>query len=169
MNIEKKIIIENYNNNQELIKYVSKILKIHIERLKIIEKYNNNKIDYIVPKLYCDEVCTQDHYKKSILNNQFILIISNKIIYINNNKEFQNYQNTNILKRYIIFEDCCKSFIVCEKTFMKIEKYKKMDSIILIRNKDILNTQICDKVKLIIDDFINKNNVKNSLWEKEIM
>ena len=38
MNIDKNIILENYNNNNELIKYVSKILKIHIERLKNYRK-----------------------------------------------------------------------------------------------------------------------------------
>ena len=43
---------------------------------------------------------------------------------------------------------------------MKIEKYKKMKSIILIRDEELLNTQLCDKIKLIIDDLINKNNKK---------
>ena len=168
MNIDKNIILENYNNNNELIKYVSKILKIHIERLKIIEKYNNNNenMDHVVCKFYRERVCVQSDNNKFILNNQFILIISDdEIIYIDNNKEFQNYQSNNILKKYIIFEDCCKSFIVCKKTLMKIEKYKKMKSIILIRDEELLNTQLCDKIKLIIDDLINKNNIKNSLWK----
>ena len=35
--INKNIILENYNSNVELIKYLSEILNIHIERLKIIK------------------------------------------------------------------------------------------------------------------------------------
>ena len=166
MNIDKNIIVGNYNNNDELIKYISKIFKIHIERLKIIEKYNNNETIYHEgSKLYRKDVCIPGN-NKFILNNQFILIISEyEIIYIDNNKEFKNYQSNNILKKYIIFEDCCKSFNVCKETLMYIEKYKKMNSIILIRDEEILNTQLCDKIKLFIDNFINKNNLKVNLWD----
>ena len=42
MEIDKNIVIENYNNDDDLIKYISKTLNIHIERLKIIEKFCEN-------------------------------------------------------------------------------------------------------------------------------
>ena len=88
MNINKTTIEENYNNDNELIKYISDTLNIHIERLKIIEKKNNNN----------DKVI--------ILNNQFILIICDKEIkYLKQNKDLQEYQEINIIQNYIIIED----------------------------------------------------------------
>ena len=35
---DKNMVLEKYNDDIELIKYISETLNIHIERLKIIEK-----------------------------------------------------------------------------------------------------------------------------------
>lgn len=147
MNINKNIIIKNLNNDNELIKYISDTLNIHTERLKIIEK-KNNSIDNI--------------QKINILNNQFILIISDKEIkYIKENKDLQKYQENNIIQNYIIIED-----IIQNNNIEYEKKYNKItNSIIIINNENILSSEFCDEIINIIDEIINnkKNNIEK--WE----
>lgn len=147
MNINKNIIIKNLNNDNELIKYISDTLNIHTERLKIIEK-KNNSIDNI--------------QKINILNNQFILIISDKEIkYIKKNKDLQKYQENNIIQNYIIIED-----IIQNNNIEYEKKYNKItNSIMIINNENILSSEFCDEIINIIDEIINnkKNNIEK--WE----
>ena len=144
MNIDKNIIIENYNNDNNLIKYISEILNIHIERLKIIEKNNNNTKKLI------------------ILNNQFILIICDEEIkYIKKYKDLQNYQENNIIQNYIIIEDITQNNHIIYK-----KKYNKLsNSIMIINDKDILSSEYCDEVISIIDEVIDNKKNRIEKWE----
>ncbi len=144
MVINKNIIIENYNNDNDLIKYISEILNIHIERLKITEKNNNNTKKLI------------------ILNNQFILIICDEEIkYIKKYKDLQNYQENNIIQNYIIIED------ITQNNNIKYEKKhnKLSNSIMIINDKDILSSEYCDKVISIIDEVIDNKKNRIEKWE----
>lgn len=144
MEINKNIITENYNNDNELIKYISEILNIHIERLKIIEKKNDNTEKII------------------ILNNQFILIICNeKIKYIKINKDLQGYQENNIIENYIIIED------ITQNNNIKYEKEhsKLTNCIMIINDKTILNSEYCDEIISIIDEVIDNKKNKIEKWE----
>lgn len=143
MNIDKNIIIENYNNDNNLIKYISEILNIHIERLKIIEKNNNNTKKLIIS------------------NNQFILIICDEEIkYIKKYKDLQKYQENNIIQNYIIIED------ITQNNNIKYGKHIKLtNSIIIINNKDILSSEYCDEVISIIDEVIDNKKNKIEKWE----
>ena len=144
MNIDKNIIVENYNNNDELIKYISGTLHIHIERLKIIEKNNNNTKKLIIS------------------NNQFILIICDKEIkYIKTNKDLQEYQENNIIQNYIIIED------ITQNNNIKYEKKhnKLTNSIMIINNENILSSEYCDKVISIIDEVIDNKKNRIEKWE----
>ena len=144
MEINKNIITENYNNDNELIKYISEILNIHIERLKIIEKNNNNTKKLIIS------------------NNQFILIICDKEIkYIKTNKDLQEYQENNIIENYIIIED------ITQNNNIKYEKKhnKLTNSIMIINNENILSSEYCDKVISIIDEVIDNKKNRIEKWE----
>jgi len=144
MEINKNIIIENYNNDDDLIKYISKILNIHIERLKIIEKKNDNTEKII------------------ILNNQFILIICDEEIkYIKINKDLQKYQENNIIQNYIIIED------ITQNNNIKYEKKhnKLSNSIMIINDKDILSSEYCDEIISIIDEVIDNKKNRIEKWE----
>jgi hypothetical protein len=144
MEINKNIIVENYNNDNDLIKYISEILNIHIERLKITEKNNNNTKKLI------------------ILNNQFILIICDEEIkYIKINKDLQKYQENNIIQNYIIIED------ITQNNNIKYEKkHNKLSNFIMIINdKDILSSEYCDKVISIIDEVIDNKKNEIEKWE----
>ena len=144
MNIDKNIIVENYNNNDELIKYISGTLHIHIERLKIIEKNNNNTKKLIIS------------------NNQFILIICDKEIkYIKTNKDLQEYQENNIIENYIIIED------ITQNNNIKYEKKhnKLTNSIMIINNENILDSNYCDEIISIIDEVIDNKKNRIEKWE----
>lgn len=144
MNINKDKIEENYNNDNELIKYISDTLNIHIERLKIIEKKNNNTDNL------------------NILDNQFILIITDKEIkHIKKNKDLQEYQENNIIQNYIIIED-----IIQNNNVKYNKKHNNLtNSIMIINDENILSSDFCDEIITIIDEIIdtNKNNVEK--WE----
>lgn len=144
MNIDKNIIIENYNNDNNLIRYISEILNIHIERLKIIEKNNNNTKKLIIS------------------NNQFILIICDEEIkYIKKYKDLQKYQENNIIQNYIIIEDITQNNHIIYK-----KKYNKLsNSIMIINDKDILSSEYCDKVISIIDEVIDNKKNRIEKWE----
>lgn len=144
MEINKNIIIGNYNNDDDLIKYISKTLNIHIERLKIIEKKNDNTEKII------------------ILDNQFILIICDEEIkYIKINKDLQGYQEDNIIENYIIIED------ITQNNNIKYErKHNKLtNSIMIINNENILSSEYCDKVISIIDEVIDNKKNRIEKWE----
>ena len=144
MEINKNIIIENYNNDDDLIKYISKTLNIHIERLKIIEKKNDNTEKII------------------ILDNQFILIICDEEIkYIKINKDLQGYQENNIIENYIIIEDITQNNHIIYK-----KKYNKLsNSIMIINNENILSSEYCGKVISIIDEVIDNKKNRIEKWE----
>jgi len=142
--INKNIILENYNNNVEIIKYLSEILNIHIERLKIIEKKNNNTEKLI------------------ILNNQFILIIcDNEIKYIKKNIDLQEYQENNIITKYIIIQD-----IIQDNNIKSNEKKNIINnSIMIINDENILSSKYCDEIINIIDEIIENKKNKVEKWE----
>lgn len=142
--INKNIILENYNSNVELIKYLSEILNIHIERLKIIEKKNNNTEKLI------------------ILNNQFILIIcDNEIKYIKKNIDLQEYQENNIITKYIIIQD-----IIQDNNIKSNEKKNIItNSIMIINDENILSSKYCDEIINIIDEIIENKKNKVEKWE----
>jgi hypothetical protein len=144
MNINKNIITKIYDNDNELIKYISETLNIHIERLKIIQKKKNN-IEKII-----------------ILNNQFILIICDKEIkYIKINKDLQKYQKNNIIQNYIIIEDITQNNNIKYK-----RKYNKLsNSIMIINDKDILSSEYCDEIISIIDEVIGNKKNRIEKWE----
>ena len=144
MNIDKNIIIENYNNDNNLIKYISEILNIHIERLKIIEKKNNNTEKLI------------------ILNNQFILIIcDDEIKYIKKNTDLQEYQENNIITKYIIIQD-----IIQDNNIKSNEKKNIItNSIMIINDENILSSKYCDEIINIIDEIIENKKNKVEKWE----
>lgn len=144
MEINKNIITENYNNDNELIKYISEILNIHIERLKIIEKNNNNTKKLIIS------------------NNQFILIICDEEIkYIKKYKDLQKYQENNIIQNYIIIEDITQNNHIIYK-----KKYNKLsNSIMIINDKDILSSEYCDEIISIIDEVIDNKKNRIEKWE----
>ena len=143
MEINKNIIIENYNNDDDLIKYISKTLNIHIERLKIIERKNDNTEKII------------------ILDNQFILIICDEEIKYKKNKDLQGYQENNIIENYIIIED------ITQNNNIKYErKHNKLtNSIMIINNENILSSEYCDKVISIIDEVIDNKKNRIEKWE----
>lgn len=144
MEINKNIITENYNNDNELIKYISKTLNIHIEKLKIIEKKNDNTKKII------------------ILNNQFILIICDEEIkYIKKNKDLQEYQENNIIKNYIVIED------ITQNNNIKYEKkYNRLtNSIMIINDENILSSNYCDEIISIIDEVIDNKKNRIEKWE----
>ena len=143
MEIDKNIVIENYNNDDDLIKYISKTLNIHIERLKIIERKNDNTEKII------------------ILDNQFILIICDEEIKYKKNKDLQGYQENNIIENYIIIED------ITQNNNIKYErKYNKLtNSIMIINNENILSSEYCDKVISIIDEVIDNKKNRIEKWE----
>jgi hypothetical protein len=144
MNINKNIITKIYNNDNELIKYISETLNIHIERLKIIQKKNNNN----------DKVI--------ILNNQFILIISNKEIkYLKQNKDLQEYQENNIIQNYIIIEDITQN----NNLEYNKEHNKLSNSIMIINDENILSSNYCDEIINIIDDIIHNKKNRIEKWE----
>lgn len=144
MNINKTTIEENYNNDNELIKYISDTLNIHIERLKIIEKKNNNN----------DKVI--------ILNNQFILIICDKEIkYLKQNKDLQEYQEINIIQNYIIIEDIIQN----NNLEYNKEHNKLSNSIMIINDENILSSNYCDEIINIIDDIIHNKKNRIEKWE----
>lgn len=142
--INKNIILENYNSNVELIKYLSEILNIHIERLKIIEKKNNNTEKLI------------------ILNNQFILIIcDDEIKYIKKNTDLQEYQENNIITKYIIIQD-----IIQDNNIKSNEKKNIItNSIMIINDENILSSKYCDEIINIIDEIIENKKNKVEKWE----
>lgn len=142
--INKNIILENYNSNVELIKYLSEILNIHIERLKIIEKNNNNTEKLI------------------ILNNQFILIIcDDEIKYIKKNTHLQKYQENNIITKYIIIQD-----IIQDNNIKSNEKKNIItNSIMIINDENILSSKYCDEIINIIDEIIENKKNKVEKWE----
>jgi hypothetical protein len=144
MNINKNIITKIYDNDNELIKYISETLNIHIEILKIIQKKKNN-IEKII-----------------ILNNQFILIICDKEIkYIKINKDLQKYQKNNIIQNYIIIEDITQNNNIKYK-----RKYNKLsNSIMIINDKDILSSEYCDEIISIIDEVIGNKKNRIEKWE----
>ena len=137
-------LIKNYNNDNELIKYISDTLNIHIERLKIIEKKNNNN----------DKVI--------ILNNQFILIMCDKEIkYLKQNKDLQEYQENNIIQNYIIIEDITQN----NNLEYNKEHNKLSNSIMIINDENILSSNYCDEIINIIDDIIHNKKNRIEKWE----
>ena len=144
MEINKNIITENYNNDNELIKYISKTLNIHIEKLKVIEKKNDNTKKII------------------ILNNQFILIICDEEIkYLKENKDLQEYQENNIIKNYIVIKD------ITQNNNIKYEKkYNRLtNSIMIINDENILSSNYCDEIISIIDEVIDNKKNRIEKWE----
>jgi hypothetical protein len=137
-------LIKIYNNDNELIKYISDTLNIHIERLKIIEKKNNNTD------------------KLNILDNQFILIIHDEEIkYIKKYKELQEYQENNIIQNYIIIED-----IIQNNDVEYNKEYNKLtNSIMIINDENILSSEYCDEIINIIDKVIENKEYNIEKWE----
>jgi hypothetical protein len=140
---DKNMVLEKYNDDIELIKYISEILNIHIERLKIIEKKNDN-IEKII-----------------ITNNQFILNINDNEI-INKDIHLQEYQENKTITNYIIVQDIIQNNVM---TYDK-KKYEVSNSIIIINDKNILSKEYCNEVIGIIDEVIESKKNKIEKWER---
>ena len=141
--LDKNSILEKYDNNDELIKYVSETLNIHIERLKIIKKNKDN-----VEKI-------------KILGNQFILIINDIIENFYKNEDLQHYQENKVITKYIIIED-----IIQNNNLTYNKKHNELtNSIMLINDEKILSSDFCDEIITIIDEIIynKENNIEK--WE----
>tara|TARA_Y100000741_G_scaffold358307_1_gene337301 strand:- start:537 stop:1418 length:882 start_codon:yes stop_codon:yes gene_type:complete len=139
---DKNMVLEKYNDDIELIKYISETLNIHIERLKIIEKKNDN-IEKII-----------------ITNNQFILIINDNEI-INTDIHLQEYQENKTITNYIIVQDIIQNN---DTTYDK--KYNEVtNSIMIINDENILSKEYCNEVIRIIDEVIKSKKNQIEKWK----
>lgn len=141
---DKNMVLEKYNDDIELIKYISEILNIHIERLNIIEKKNDN-IEKII-----------------ITNNQFILNINDNEI-INKDIHLQEYQENKTITNYIIVQDIIQNNVM---TYDK-KYYEVSNSIIIINDKNILSKEYCNEVIGIIDEVIESKKNRIEKWERK--
>ena len=144
-NIERNTILERFDNDNALIEYVSEIFNIHIERLSVIEKrLNNSEIRFLS-------------------SNQSIIIINEKdVCFFDNDKDFQEYQNNRIFERYIIFQDILQDK---NSNADEIDRYKNIDSLILLHDKNMVSESLCDEIKIFIDQTIKERKIAVDVWE----